>query len=197
MKHLKMLCLGVVVALSLISVAGVSTAPATTLFTDSAKTVSYPSFTTTFQASLVGNTSTAFTANGGTAVTCTQSLIHGFLGMSTGETVSFTAGEFNHGGCSGVTSTVTKGGFDIKWTGGNNGELWGTENQITISIFGVPCVYGTGEATKLGFFTGGSAPVISIAAAIKKTSGGFLCPAAVSWDAQYVVTAPHSLFVGA
>jgi hypothetical protein len=80
-------------------------------------------------------------------------------------------------------------------TSGANGEVVGSFNSVTVMIFGVNCIYGTGEGTKLGTLTGGEAPVLAISTTLIKVSGGFLCPNTAGWDAEYIVTSPHSVFV--
>jgi hypothetical protein len=48
----------------------------------------------------------------------------------------------------------------------------------------------------LGTITGGEAPILKIATTVKKTAGGFLCPETAGWDAEYVVTEPHAVYIG-
>src|SRR4029079_4170789 len=86
--------------------------------------------------------------------------------------------------------------LEIKWTSGTSGEVIGKETQWTLGIFGVSCTYGFGAGTTLGTITGGSAPLLAISTAIAKTAGGFLCPSTTTWDAEYVFTEPHAIYVG-
>lgn len=172
MKHLRMVGLAVLSALGAMAFVGAGTAQATELCTDSACTTKYPN-ASTFFATMASGSSMRFTANGGTVATCTGSLIHGFTSPGGVEKVEITVGEFSHSNCSQTTSTVSKGKIDIESTGGGNGSVWGTGNQITVAIFGVTCVYGSGVETKVGSITGGTAPSMKISGFSAKRQAGF------------------------
>jgi hypothetical protein len=196
MKRLKMLGLAAITALVPFALVGVTTASATTLFTDSAKTIKYPKGTT-IHATLASETSTPLTSGSTTITTCTGSTIHGTAGNETGGRVSIAIGSFTWEGCSQTTHTLANGSFEIEYTSGANGKVFGKGSQWTQGIFGTSCAYGTGEGTELGTISGGVSPHITITANIARTAGGFLCPATATWHATYVVTSPHELHIGA
>jgi hypothetical protein len=98
-------------------------------------------------------------------------------------------------GCSQTTHTTAGGTLDIMYTSGTSGEVVGTGFGVTVFIFNVTCTYSAGEGTKLGTLTGGSAPILKIETTVKKTAGGIFCPSTAGWDAEYVVTTPHALYV--
>jgi len=168
-------------------------ASATKLCTNSGCSTTYPAHTT-ISGGL--NWPMQLTANGGTVDECTTALLHAETENGSGEPIEVRLGEFSYINCSQNTSTVNKGSWEIFWTSGTNGKVVARESELTTVIFGVTCVYGAGTGTKIGTLTGGIVPVLAISAALLKTGGGFLCPAAVSWDAEYIFTAPHALYVG-
>ena len=81
------------------------------------------------------------------------------------------------------------------WTEGEKGTVLGKGSKVTLSVFGVSCVYGTGEGTTLGTISSGEAPVLAINATLPRIEGGFLCPSTGTWTANYVVTSPHALYI--
>ncbi len=207
MKYLKMLGLAAIAAMGLMAFVGASTASATTLFTDEAKKVPY-GVGTTIHATLVPGTSAALKSGSTTIATCTESTVHGVVTVATGSVVSGhlstekTKGSeeptgLHWGGCSQTTHTISTGTLDIEYTSGTSGKVTGTGNSVTLGIFGTSCTYGTGAGVTLGTITGGTAPVLKINANIPRTAGGFLCPSTGTWEAEYVVTSPHALYVGA
>jgi hypothetical protein len=196
MKNLKSLGLAMLAATAVMATSA-NTASATTLFTDSAKTIAFPAGET-FHATLKPGTSAKLTnTSHETLATCGGSTVHGTTSSKSGAAIAIAIGTLTWEGCSQTTHTVAKGSLDVAFTSGTSGSVTGTANQVTVSIFGVTCTYGTGEGTKLGSLTGGSEPIIAINAVVLKTAGPFLCPSSGYWDAEYIVTSPHALFVGA
>jgi hypothetical protein len=194
MKYLKVLGLAAVAAMALMAF-GAGTASATKLCTDSACTTVYAAGTE-IKSELVAGTSARLTSGGSTIATCTSSGVSGKTSNKEGATVSGSISSLTWGGCSQTTHTVSNGSLEIAYTSGSNGTVTGKGSQVTVQIFGVSCTYGTGEGTHLGSITGGSAPILKITTTVTKTAGGFLCPGTAGWDAEYVLTAPHALFVG-
>lgn len=197
MKHLKMLGLAAIAALGLMAFVGAGTASATTLFTDSAKTIAYP-VGTVIHSTLKPETSAKLTDTSGNVIaTCTKSTTKGKIeGSNTGASVGGNIEVLTWEGCSQTTDNVNLGSLSISWTSGTSGTVTGKGSNVTLSIFGASCTYGTGEGTTLGTITGGSAPELVINATLSKTAGSFICPSTGRWDAEYIVTEPHALFVG-
>jgi hypothetical protein len=198
MKYLKMLGLAAFAAMALMAF-GAGSASATKLCTDSACTTVYPAGTE-IHSSLVAGTTARLTSGSTTVDTCTASTIKGKTSNESGATVSgnietLSWGETNTA-CSVTTDTVKNGKLEIKWTSGTSGEVIGKESEVTTNTFGTSCTFGTGTGTVLGTITGGTAPKITISTTVQKTAGNFLCPNSAGWDAEYVVTSPHALFVG-
>ena len=139
-------------------------------------------------------------SSGNVIATCTGGTVKGAINNEGGatETVSGNISELTWTGCSQTTDTVANGSLEIHWIEGtHNGTVTGKGSQVTVQIFGVSCTYGTGNGTHLGTLTGGTAPVLTISTTVTKTAGGFLCPGTAGWDAEYIVTEPHALFVTA
>jgi hypothetical protein len=194
MKNLQRFGLAVIAVTALMGFSA-GTASATKLCTDSACTTVYAAGTEV-KAELVAGTSTRLTSGGSTIGTCTSSSVSSKTGNKEGATVSGTISSGSAGGCSQTTHGVALGSLEVAWTSGSNGTVTSKSSQVTVQIFGVSCTYGTGEGTHLGSITGGSAPILKIATTVTKTAGGFLCPGTAGWDAEYVLTSPHALFVG-
>lgn len=195
MKCLKVLGLAAIAAVSLLAF-GAGTTSATTLFTDSAKTIKYPA-NTTIEASLVTGTTANFTAPPGTvAATCSGSNWRAKTGSETATWIEAAIETLDWSGCTPTVDTVVNGAVDIMWAAGSNGELVGTSDDVTLVIGPSSCSYGAGTGTVYGNMTGGSAPIWRTGAELSKVAGGFLCPSKMVLDAEYVVTAPHALFFG-
>ncbi|HXQ88943.1 MAG TPA: hypothetical protein VN733_04820 [Solirubrobacterales bacterium] len=173
----------------------VGPAAQTSLFTDSAKTKSYP-LGTVVDLSLASGSTSSFTSGGETIATCTGSTAKGTIASSAGGTNTVGLESLTWSGCSQTTHTTKAGKLDVKWTSGSNGEIIGRESTWTFGIFGTSCSYGVGEGIKLGTLVGGETPTLKVESLVPRTAGGVLCPAAVTWDAEYVVTEPHALYVG-
>jgi hypothetical protein len=193
MKHLRIFGLVIVTALGLAGLVGAGTAQAA-LYTDSAKTVKYATGTVV-DLSLKSGSTTKLTNGSETVAACSESTAKGKTSEA-GETVTVNLETLTWGGCSTTTDTNANGKLEITWTSGSNGQVIGQESSWTVNVSGVSCTYGLGEGVKLGTLVGGEAPTLNIAALIPRTAGGFLCPSAVTWDAEYVVTEPHAVYVG-
>jgi hypothetical protein len=194
MKYLKMLGLAAVAAMALMAF-GAGTASATKLCTDTACGTVYAAGTE-ISGSLVG--SAKLTVGSETVDTCTGSTVAGKTANSEGATVGGAITTLSWSSCTATTHTVALGELEIEKTAKHNeGNVFGKGSQVTVVIFGTTCTYGTGTGTKLGTITGGTEPKMNInAVGLTKTAGGFLCPTSAGWDAEYVVTKPHALYVG-
>lgn len=200
MKYLKMLGLAAFAALALMAL-GVGTASATKLCTDEACATVYP-VGTEIHASLRPSSTFRLTSPANTTVaTCTTSTIKGKTSNKEGATVSGPIEALTWGSagteCTVTTDTVAFGSFEIEKTGANEGKVVGKGTEVTYKIFGTTCTYGTGLGTILGTIKGGVEPVLVINNAnVVKTAGNFLCPSTAFWDAEYIVTSPHAMFIG-
>jgi hypothetical protein len=192
MKHLKMLGIAAIAALGLLVFVGAGTASAATLFTSSNKISPYGAGTT-ISATLATGTSAALKSGSTTIATCTSSRVHGTTSNETGATVQGNIQELEFSSCSQTTHVLANGSLSID----GEGNVVGVGQRVTLGIFGTSCTYGTGEGVTLGILTGGSPAVLKINALIPRTAGGFLCPSVGTWTAEYVITSPHSLYVGA
>ena len=188
MKHLKIMALAAVAAMAFMAFAAGSASA--DLYTDAAKTVKYAKGTT-IVSSLAPGGSAALKSGSSTIATCTGGEVHGTTENETG-TVTGGISSLTWTGCSQTTHTVANGKLSIA----TNGDVTGSGSQVTLGIFGVSCTYGTGEGTKLGTLSSGETPVLKINANIAKVAGGFLCPSTGTWEAEYIVTTPHALYVG-
>ncbi len=197
MKYLKVLGVAAFAAMAMMAF-GAGSASATTLFTDAAKTKDYAAGTAV-DASLVSGGTARLTSGGSTIATCTGGTVEGITTNTSGTYVEGTVAQadLTWSGCSQTTQTTAGGKIDIDYTSGNNGTVFGTGFGVTVAIFGVTCTYTAGEKTHLGTLTGGETPILNIATTVSKSAGGFLCPNTAGWDAEYVVTTPHAVYVGA
>jgi len=194
MKPLRICGLAAVAAACVVGLLGVTTVQAA-LYTDSGRTVRYPTGTT-IDLSLKSGSTSRLTNGGETIATCSESTAKGKTAGESGETIPLSLESLTWGGCSQTTDTLKTGQLEITWTGGGNGEVVGKESQWTVVVSGSSCTYGLGEGVKLGTLTGGETPTLKIEALVARTSGGIVCPSAVTWDSEYVVTDPHALYVG-
>lgn len=209
MRYIKMLGLAAVAAAALMAFVGAGTASATTL----CKTVPdasgnceaawhYPVGTTIHATQEPGTTANLENTSGSTLDTCTESTIHGVTtttGSAT-ETVKGHIDAISWGSgttpCTATTDTLALGTLEVHAElPHGRGTLTGAGSKVTVNIFGVSCVYGTGTGTDLGTVTGGNPATIDVNAVIKKEEGGFLCPETTKWTASYIVTSPKPLYV--
>jgi RHS repeat-associated protein len=182
-------------ALLALSFAATDSASATVLCTNSNCGIVYPAGTKVSY-TLKSGTSVKFTFGGTAVVTCTGSTASGKTSAESGATISSALESLTWTGCSQKTETLKNGSLSIAWTSGSNGSVSSSGTEVSSVVLGSTCVYGTTEGTTLGPLVGSEEPVLTVAATIKKISGGFICPATAGWDAEYVVTEPHALFVG-
>jgi hypothetical protein len=198
MKHLKMLGLAAFAAMALMAF-GAGSASATKLCTQEACTTVYASGTV-ISSSLKSGSTARLTSGGATVDTCTSSSLCGTTTNTEGTTVAGNIETLTWGSagtsCSVTTDTIKTGSLAIEKTGANEGKVTGSGSEVTTSTFGTTCTFGTGTGTVLGTIKGGVEPVITISTTVQKTAGNFLCPSTAGWDAEYVVTTPHALFIG-
>jgi hypothetical protein len=197
MKSLKALTLFASAALGLMALAGAGTASATTLFTDSNLTIPYKAGTEV-HLSLTNGQKVVFTdGSGNPLISCTASTMATKTSNETGTNVSSSITSLTFGGCDTTVDVLVNGWLEIERTGPNEGKVVGKGSQVTVTIFGVTCTYGTATGTTLGTFKGGSAPILNIAqVGLTKVAGGFLCASTWGIDANYTFSTPHALYIG-
>jgi hypothetical protein len=183
-----------IASVAALALLGTGSAAATKLCTNESCSIVYPGGQAV-NWSLKSGTTERLTSGGTTIATCTGSTAGSRIANESGATVSLTVESLTWEGCSQTTDTIANGSLSITAISGSKGEVTGKGTQVTAAVFGVTCTYGTGEATKLGTLTSGSEPVLTIAATVAKTAGGFLCPSTAGWDAEYLITEPHALYV--
>jgi hypothetical protein len=221
MKYLKMLGLAAVAAMGLMAFFGASSASATVLCkqtdTPSCAVANKYGVGTVIHASLKSGTSAKLWADPkgeNPLVTCTESTVRGTI-ANAGGSESTVSGpltttlnpEGKHtgltwGGCTSTTDTLTTGSsigeLEIHHIAGtHDGTVTSKNSDVTVSIFGVSCTYGSGNGLDLGILKGGTKQVLSINATISKVAGSFLCPEKTIWEAEYTVTEPHEIYVTA
>jgi hypothetical protein len=198
MKYLKMLGLAAIAAMSLMASVGASTAPATTLFTDKALTSQYNLGTLIHGRLSLVQDFVLTDGSGNTLAWCRESTISSSIWNSTGVTVSGNISSLTLGSCTSTMDVVALGSLEIEKTGSNEGKVVSKGTQITATIFGVSCTYGTGFGTTLGTITGGTEPVMNVSStAVAKVAGSFLCPSYAGWDTSYTFGSPHAIYIGA
>ena len=93
------------------------------------------------------------------------------------------------------------GELEIQHIAGTSaGTLIGKGSEVTVSLLGTDCVYGTATGTHIGKLTGssengGGTATIKAETNYPKISGGFACANPALWTAEYVVTKPDFLNV--
>ena len=199
MKYVKTFGLVAMLALAWMAFAG-STASATVL----CKTTTTPCGSaygvgTKIVSSLTGS-STLETLGGTTINTCLATSIESEIQNSGSATATVSGPNISliAGGCTNQTFTLKSGSLEIHHIAGTeNGTVTGLLAEVTVVSSGVSCVYGAGSGTDIGTLFGGESPTIKIEGTVKKTSGGFLCPAENRWTGEYKVTEPTPLYVAA
>jgi hypothetical protein len=153
----------------------------------------------TESASIIGET------EGGVLVTCSEGTITAKTENrgSEMETVRAKITAFTWGSCSSTTDTTALGEFEIHHIEGSatNGTITSKKTKITFVLFGVSCVFTTGEGVDFGTLTRSTEPnpgeikppTIDVSTTFAKSEGGFLCPAFVGMSAKYTVTSPKTL----
>lgn len=131
-----------------------------------------------------------FSTTGGEVLDeCTTSVLEGKVENAGSATSTPTIGlGITWGFCKVVTIEVLAGSIEIHkipktW----NFTLTGKGAEITLAILGASCNYSFGNAVDLGTVT----PLkfkFDVNAKLKKSAGGFTCPAEIVWAATYVGT---------
>ena len=191
MKYIKMLGLAAIAAAALMAVVGAGTASATTLTDGSGN---HPTF--------IAATSTHTNLhNSAINVTCTHSVAEGHPSTGgTGLTVEGPLTYLDFTNCGSWTVTVKKAGkLIVHGSGGNHGTLTSEGAEVTLSGFGLHCIFTTNTPTDIGTLTGSAVTkghaVLDIAGTIARTGGnsGAFCGSSAQWTGSYTVTSPSVL----
>jgi hypothetical protein len=194
MRHLKFVGLAAIAAAALMAFAG--PASATILTGPGGSTLGAGTAIAAVNEGMV-----VFHASIGT-VECNGSSLGGKITNAggTGVAVSTSVETLSFSACNATVTVLSKGTFSIEGTGGNNGTLRGSNNELTIEFSGLHCIYRT-NGTTLGAVTGssttGATATMDISARIPRTGGrsGVLCLESVEWTAAYKITSPDFLNV--
>ncbi|HET8955346.1 MAG TPA: hypothetical protein VFN18_06785 [Solirubrobacterales bacterium] len=189
MRHFKIS--GALAVLTVLMMAGASSASATTLTVGGVKQNGSVAITAT----LTKGTSLDLGDSLGQKITCTGSEIKAKTeGTFTGTSVGGNVSALDFTGCTDSVFVLSRGSLSVTWTKGSNGtvSLAGTEITIFSTAIGVSAICKTGIGTAIGTLTGSSgASTIDVNAGL---SCGIL--GNVSWTASYTVTTPNALGVG-
>ena len=183
MNHLKMLSFVVMATAGLMVFA--SSAAATPVLTSPAGNEYTGSLEATANSSLLLK---AGFAN----FTCLASTIAGSVttNNSTHAAEAITTLTFSNCGATTV-NTITKGSLTVA----PGGTVSGSGSEITFSVFGSSCIYGTKTGTILGTLTGGSPAKMEFAANLPLVSGGFGCANPATLTGGYTFTKPNPLWI--
>jgi hypothetical protein len=198
MKHLKMLGAVAVAAAALTALAGVGTASADFICTESntpcGKAIA------SLESSLIGGTVRIKDESGTVISTCTGSKLNvkkEFEGV--GVRVGGAVTALTWTGCTASTVTVASGQIMIEnKKGTTNGTLFSGkagEIQITVGTLLGSCVFTTGLGTDLGAFAGGINAAFQINAPLTRVSGP--CLGKATWEGEYQVTNHTAVYVHA
>jgi hypothetical protein len=191
MKYAKILGLAAAAAMALMAFVGAGSASATVLTSPTGTVLPEG---TVIEATQKG--SAVLEETGGTTLdTCTGSTASGKTIEKEGTPLRGNIETLDWSGCIAPTVTTVNGSLSVEATGEENGTVSGNGSKVTVGIFGVSCIYGTGGGTTLGTATGGEPATIDINAAINLQEGGLLCPKTTRWTATYTVTKPNPLYV--
>ena len=183
MKHLKMLGLLVVAAASLMAFA--ASAYATPVLT-SPEGVEY---TGPLHATLTGTAK----LEAGLNDTCTESTVFGDITTNNETHAKGPITAVSFGKCTTTTNVLSPEG---ELTIADNGQVTLTGVRVTVSQFGISCVYGGGTGTNLGSLTPGKTAVLNAEThELPKQEGSAFCASKGTWTANYTVTTPDALFI--
>lgn len=193
MKHLKMLGLAVVAAAAFMAFASSASAGIVT----STAGVDY-----TGEINATASSGTTLLLKAGFAnITCTESTVKGKIEKNE-STASGKIGTLSFSSCNATVDVLKNGSLEIRSTstvGDHDGTLFGSESEVTVSLLGTSCVYGTSTGTHLGTLTGKTAgegdAILHLEASLPRISGGFACANPASWTGTYTVTSPTPLWV--
>jgi hypothetical protein len=189
MKYLKILGLAAVAAAALMAFAGAGTAAADELCTEpaNAEEMCPGGPITAVDMTLLG-TGVITTTGHVPMATCTGGTRHmEKLHQGTGVSpIISTTQTIRWSGCNTKVETIAGGSAKMERNAGGGTTLTSIGEEVTLELFGVSCVYGTGLGTDLGEISTSGA--ISFSTTVSKTAGGGLCPSTALWDAEFLMT---------
>jgi hypothetical protein len=186
MKHLKLIGVAAIAAMALMAFASTASA-----------TVTSPSGTE-YTGEVKSTASSSLLLEAGFAeITCTESTVAGKITTNDATIASGAITTLSYSNCGSATvDTLANGSLEIVSAGSGKGTVKGYNSQVTTSIFGTSCVYGTAAGgTTLGTVVGGTPAKMTISASLPKISGGFLCANPAKWSGSYTVTTPSTLLI--
>lgn len=208
-KQLKMLGLVAVAAAALMAIAGIGTASAAVLCTET-KVKTCPAnehyvVGTPIQMSLESEVSLVFRDTSGktTFNSCTSLLADAKLtstGGILGVPVEGAWQELNfEESCTSPVAVLKKGGFDIEYIPGTNtrGTFTLKETSLSSTFSGLSCTYGAAAVVDAGELTGKTATSLAtsdFSAVLKKEGGSFLCLTNIVAEAKFIFTEPELLY---
>ncbi len=191
MKNRKSLTLAALTTAALLAFLGAGTASATTLQSGGKNLPAGTELITTLKA---GTSSVFKDTSGATIETCTGSENRTKTTNESGTTVNGTVISQTTTACSHTADVIKPGELKIEWTSGNNGKIYGLNNEYTYksTIFGISCTVKTSTSTAVGTFTGTTSGNATMD--INGVLSAGVCGDAV-WTATYTVTSPSPLAV--
>jgi hypothetical protein len=191
MKYVKMLGLLAVAAAALMAFAGNAAA---TVVTSPPGTV----YTGTITATSEGYV-TLHNAVG--TISC-HSHVTGSVQRHTGSGVITASGAITALSFSGCTNgevhqvngvVVKPGELEIHKLANGNGTLTSKNAEVSITMFGFNCIYGTGAGLDIGEVTPGQHGTLDISASIPRVGGSFFCGATGNWTGKYKILTPTNI----
>jgi hypothetical protein len=192
MKYVKMLGLAAIAAAALTALVGVGTASATALYSGATMQPAG----TQIESNLKTGTKAVLKA-GFATIECEASEVDGKTSNTgaAGEEVSGSINGLSFTKCNATVTVLKKGSLFVAFTSGSDGTVSSEGAEVTVSIAGTSCTYGTPTKKTLGTLTGGSPANLKAEASLSRVAGGFLCANPAAWTAEYTVSTPNPLTV--
>jgi hypothetical protein len=187
MKYVKMLGLLAVAAAALMAFAGTAaatyvTSPPGTIYTGTIKAhsegyatlhnaVGTISCNSTVEGAVARHTGSGATTAGGNISSLT------FTGCTNGE----------------VHPTIHGGELEIHKLANGNGTLTSKKAEVSVTMFGFNCIYGTENGVDIGEVTAGEHGTLHIKASIPRVGGSFFCGSSGNWTGSYKITTPTNI----
>jgi len=183
MKQLRIIGASVIAVAVCLAFAGAASA---------SPTLTSPSGTTFFGTlTMTATSSVLWKATAGN-VTCTGSTSSMKVVSNNESSASGQTSTWTFSGCSGTVHVLTLGATIFHH---NTGTVTEKEAEVTLSFFGVSCVFG-GGTVDIGRMEGGTPAKVTVNATLPLVSGSsFVCGSTASWSGGYTVTTPSTLFI--
>jgi hypothetical protein len=93
-----------------------------------------------------------------------------------------------------TSGVVAKPGeLEIHKLANGNGTLTSKGAEISVTMFGFNCIYGTGAGRDIGEVTPGEHGTLDIKAEFPRVGGSFFCGASWNWTGSYKFTTPTNM----